>query len=165
MEAGVDKKTIVYYFAGRDALLRDRAGVYRGLRQIIPITQLAAKIRDSITAFFANVGNLGTRVTRSTVFETAARSRAFGFAGSFAADRWLPWGTIWGPRLRAYCLHTPSEAEIESWIRRNDAAREADRHAALRQSMAERLEETARLSTLVSELHESMEAARDVRPR
>ena len=59
----------------------------------------------------------------------------------------------------------PSEAEAADWIRRNEAARAADRAADRDRSMADLLEETVRLSAAVSELHENIEREPDVRPR
>jgi hypothetical protein len=59
----------------------------------------------------------------------------------------------------------PSDADAARWIRRNEAARDADRVADRGRSMAELLEETARLSSIVSELHENIEREPDVRPR
>jgi hypothetical protein len=58
----------------------------------------------------------------------------------------------------------PSPTEVEAWIRRNEAVREADRAADLERPMTELLEETARLSQVVSELRAGVERALDVRP-
>ena len=57
----------------------------------------------------------------------------------------------------------PSQRELEAWIRRNDAVREADRAADRDRPMPELLEETARLSRVVSELRAGVERAPDVR--
>jgi hypothetical protein len=59
----------------------------------------------------------------------------------------------------------PSDAEAARWIRLNETAREADRAADRGRSMAELLEETARLSSVVSELHANIEREPDVRSR
>jgi hypothetical protein len=59
----------------------------------------------------------------------------------------------------------PSDSEAAGWIRRNDAARDADRAADRERSMADLLEETARLSSVVSELRGNIEREPDVRPR
>ena len=58
-----------------------------------------------------------------------------------------------------------SDAETARWIRRNEAARDADRTVDRERSMAELLEETARLSAVVSELHENIGHEPDVRSR
>jgi len=57
----------------------------------------------------------------------------------------------------------PSDAEADRWVRHNDAVREADRLADRRRSMTELLEETARLSQVVSELRGNIELSPDVR--
>jgi hypothetical protein len=57
----------------------------------------------------------------------------------------------------------PNQSEVEAWIRRNDAVREADRAADRDRPMTELLEETARLSRLVSELRAGVERAPGVR--
>lgn len=57
----------------------------------------------------------------------------------------------------------PSRSEIEAWIQRNDAVRVADQAADRERPMTELLEETARLSRVLSELREGVERARDVR--
>ena len=57
----------------------------------------------------------------------------------------------------------PSRSEIEAWKRRNDAVREADQAADRDRPMTELLEETARLSRVLSELREGVERAPDVR--
>ena len=57
----------------------------------------------------------------------------------------------------------PTPSEVETWIRRNEAVREADRAADRDRPMTELLEETARLSRVVSELRAGVERAPDVR--
>ena len=57
----------------------------------------------------------------------------------------------------------PSQPEIEAWKRRNEAVREADWAADRARPMTELLEETARLSRVVSELRAGVERAPDVR--
>jgi hypothetical protein len=59
----------------------------------------------------------------------------------------------------------PSEADQHRWIEANEAARRADRAQDADRSMAELLEETARLSAVVSELHENIGHEPDVRSR
>jgi hypothetical protein len=58
----------------------------------------------------------------------------------------------------------PSRTEVEAWIRRNEAVRETNRAADRRRPMTELLEETVRLSRVVSELRAGVERAPDVRP-
>ena len=58
----------------------------------------------------------------------------------------------------------PSEAEQRRWIEANEAARRADRARDAERSMADLLEETARLSEVVSELRENIVRPPDVRP-
>jgi hypothetical protein len=58
----------------------------------------------------------------------------------------------------------PSPTEVEAWKRRNEAVRDADRAADRERPMSELLEETARLSRVVSELRAGVERAPDVRP-
>jgi len=57
----------------------------------------------------------------------------------------------------------PSRSEVDAWIRRNDAVREADQAADRDRPMTELLEETARLSRVLSELRKGVERAPDVR--
>ena len=56
------------------------------------------------------------------------------------------------------------EAEQRRWIEANEAARRTDRTRDAERSMAELLEETARLSEVVSELRENIVRPPDVRP-
>ena len=58
----------------------------------------------------------------------------------------------------------PSPTEVEACKRRNEAVRDADRAADRERPMSELLEETARLSRVVSELRAGVERAPDVRP-
>jgi hypothetical protein len=50
----------------------------------------------------------------------------------------------------------PESGAVQSWIRRNDAARAEDRRRDAERSMGERLEEAVRLSRIVSELQENL---------
>ena len=65
---------------------------------------------------------------------------------------------------REYHPLMPSEAEQRRWIEANEAARRTDRTRDAERSMAELLEETARLSEVVSELRENIVRPPDVRP-
>jgi hypothetical protein len=58
----------------------------------------------------------------------------------------------------------PTQAQIDFFARWNAAARRADLAADRQKTMAERVEEAARLSALASELHDQGDVARDVRP-
>jgi len=49
----------------------------------------------------------------------------------------------------------PTQAEMDAWIRRNEAARAADLETDAKLSMSERLEQTVRLSRMVTELRDS----------
>ena len=57
----------------------------------------------------------------------------------------------------------PSDAEVERWIQLNEAARAADRAADRQRSMSDLLDETVRLSMVVSELRANIEPEPDVR--
>ena len=57
----------------------------------------------------------------------------------------------------------PSADEVENWIRRNEAARSRDRQRDAARPMEELLEETVRLSRVVSELEENLSIGPDVR--
>ena len=58
----------------------------------------------------------------------------------------------------------PSDADVDRWIRLNEAARAADRAADRQRSMSDLLDETIRLSMVVSELRASIKPEPDVRP-
>ncbi|MGI8622944.1 MAG: hypothetical protein ACR2NB_05535 [Solirubrobacteraceae bacterium] len=57
----------------------------------------------------------------------------------------------------------PRDADVDRWVRLNDAAREADRLADQQRSMTELLEDTARLSQVVSELRANIDLTPVVR--
>jgi hypothetical protein len=59
----------------------------------------------------------------------------------------------------------PDDAAVRAWVRRNDAARAADRREDAERSMAERLEEAVRLSRIASELEQNLDSDQDVRAR
>jgi hypothetical protein len=57
----------------------------------------------------------------------------------------------------------PDDQTVQSWIRRNEAARAEDRRRDLQRSMSERLEEAVRLSRVAAELEANMRREPDVR--
>ena len=57
----------------------------------------------------------------------------------------------------------PDEQAIQSWIRRNEAARAEDRRRDLERSMSERLQEAVRLSRVAAELEANLRREPDVR--
>jgi hypothetical protein len=57
----------------------------------------------------------------------------------------------------------PDDQTVQSWVRRNEAARAEDRRRDLQRSMSERLEEAVRLSRVAAELEANMGREPDVR--
>jgi hypothetical protein len=57
----------------------------------------------------------------------------------------------------------PESEAVQSWIRRNEAARAEDRRRDAERSMGERLEDAVRLSRIASELEENLGRSPDVR--
>ena len=57
----------------------------------------------------------------------------------------------------------PDDHAVQAWLRRNEAARAADRQRDLERSMSERLEEVVRLSRIAAELETNLRREPDVR--
>jgi hypothetical protein len=57
----------------------------------------------------------------------------------------------------------PDDHAVQTWIRRNEAARAEDRRRDLERSMSERLEEAVRLSRIAAELETNLRREPDVR--
>lgn len=87
------------------------------------------------------------------------------FRGSFPPSRDTPRDTVYvaGRRLREtsgplnydHCV-MPTPEQVKSWIRRNEAARRADRAADERKSASERMDEAAALSRILTGLRDSV---------
>lgn len=77
-----------------------------------------------------------------------------------ARDAAVPWRTP-NPGVRS--LSMPDDHAVQSWIRRNEAARAEDRRRDLERSMSERLEEAVRLSRIAAELETNLRREPDVR--
>jgi hypothetical protein len=60
-------------------------------------------------------------------------------------------------------LPRPDDRAVQTWIRRNEAARAADRRRDLERPMSERLEETVRLSRIAAEPEANLRREPDVR--